>query len=196
VSARRGGRARGKSSPARRKAAAPARRKAPGPRPRKPARDTVAALVARFALEPHPEGGYYRETFRSRTVAVTRYPDGAQRSGLTTILFLLPGGTASRWHRVASDESWHFHAGAPLELYAIDGEAARLSHRVLGPSAPVLAVPAGEWQAARSTGAYTLVSCSVGPGFDFADFELLSGCDPARRPRIVEADRGLFDALT
>jgi hypothetical protein len=164
---------------------------------RKPgAAATVAELIGRYALEPHPEGGYYRETFRSRSVAVTRYPDGAQRSGLTTILFLLPAGAVSRWHRVASDESWHFHAGAPLELLGIDLEQARVQARLLGPAMPVLTVPAGEWQAARSTGPYTLLSCSVGPGFDFEDFTLMAGIEPGLRPRVVESDRALFDALT
>jgi predicted cupin superfamily sugar epimerase len=97
---------------------------------------------------------------------------------LTTIDFLLPAGAVSRWHRVRSDEVWSFHEGAPLELWRVSPEHPRLECLRLGPrapgQAPVHVVPANEWQAARSTGAYTLVNCTVGPGFDFADFELLA----------------------
>jgi hypothetical protein len=97
---------------------------------------------------------------------------------LTTIDFLLPAGAVSRWHRVRSDEVWHFHEGAPLELWRPAKGHARLECLRLGPIAPgqspVRIVAASEWQAARSTGAYTLVGCTVGPGFDFADFELLA----------------------
>ncbi len=156
---------------------------------------TAAQWIKRFELQPHPEGGFYRELFRSRTIAVTRYPDGAPRAGLTTILFLLKRGQVSRWHRVASDESWHFHAGAPLELLTIDMpvglapqvrvERQRIEARRLGPLQPVLTVPAGAWQAAVSRGAYTLVSCSVGPGFEFDDFRMLDGVPETERPVVA-----------
>ena len=100
------------------------------------------------------------------------------RPGLTTIYFLLPGGVHSRWHRVTSDEVWHFYEGAPLELLQLSSDLRSLSSVVLGPLAgrqePVHTVVAGDWQAARSTGAYTLVGCTVGPGFDFDDFTMLS----------------------
>lgn len=145
--------------------------------------DRVAALIAQLALRPHPEGGWYRETFRSPQ-AVRREADGALRSGLTTIFFLLAGGDVSRWHRVASDEAWHHYEGAALELlsFAPDGSA---THRVqLGADAGsrMHVVPAGWWQAARPTGDYALVGCSVGPGFDFADFVLLGDLPEAQRP--------------
>jgi uncharacterized protein len=110
-----------------------------------------------------------------------------RRAALTSIYFLLPGGAVSRWHRVRSDEVWHHYEGAPLELLLVPPDELRLERVRLGPltseQAPVHCVPATWWQAAQSTGAYTLVGCTVGPGFEFADFELL-------------ADRGqLADAL-
>lgn len=133
-------------------------------------------LIAALGLQPHPEGGWYAEVFRS---ASTVQPADARgtRSALTTIYFLLTAGQTSRLHRVVSDEVWHFYEGNPLELTVAPGDLATLSRVTLGPagesSAPVHAVPAGFWQGARPVGAYALVGCTVGPGFDFADFELL-----------------------
>jgi predicted cupin superfamily sugar epimerase len=119
--------------------------------------DQADRLIALLDLKPHPEGGHYRETFR----------DGAS----TAIYFLLKASEASRWHRIAAAETWHFYLGAPLELRI--GKAIYL----LGPDideaqAPQIVVPAGEWQAARSLGDYTLVGCTVAPPFDFATFEI------------------------
>lgn len=134
-------------------------------------------LIRELDLRPHPEGGFYRETYRS---AATVHPgDGrAERSALTTIHFLLAAGQQSRLHRVASCEAWHFHEGDPLELLWLTEDGATLHRERLGPVAadasPSRVVPARCWQAARSTGAFTLVGCTVGPGFDFADFEMLS----------------------
>jgi hypothetical protein len=145
----------------------------------------VAELVRTLGLEPHPEGGFYRELWRSPAGVA---PDDARgrRAALTTIYFLLPAGAISRWHRVRSDEVWHHYEGAPLELWLVPPHAARLDRLRLGPlapdQAPVQVAPAHAWQAACSTGAYTLVGCSVGPGFDFADFELL-----AERRELAEA---------
>ncbi len=139
--------------------------------------ETSRTLIARHGLQPHPEGGWYREVHRS--IEQVSRADGAQRSALTVILFLLEAGRPSRWHRVrGSDESWHFIAGAPLELQR--GPAARgasqsqvLGFNIARPEwVPVAVVPAGWWQTARSLGDWSLVSCCVGPGFDFADFEL------------------------
>ena len=134
-------------------------------------------LIDRYQLQPHPEGGWYRELHRSNTV-VTR-SDGMQRSGFTAILFLLEAGNASAWHRVhGADESWHFIAGAPVELLLRAEDRGQTQLQLLGFSVeraelqPLLVVPAGWWQAARSLGAWSLVSCCVGPGFDFADFEI------------------------
>lgn len=133
----------------------------------------AAELLRTLGMRPHPEGGHYVELFRSaRSVEV---PDRqVSRAAITTIYFLLAAGEFSRWHRVASDEIWHYHEGDAIELLLFDERGLR---RVgLGPVAretrPTVAVPAGTWQAARATGAYTLVACTVGPGFDFADFSL------------------------
>jgi predicted cupin superfamily sugar epimerase len=96
---------------------------------------------------------------------------------MTSIYFLLAGGAVSRWHRVRSDELWHHCEGDPLDLSIADPDFVQVSTEVVGPlddgAAPVRVVRAGQWQAARSRGAYTLVGCTVGPGFDFADFQML-----------------------
>lgn len=153
----------------------------------------MQSLIDRYRLEPHPEGGWYRELHRS-AAPVSRL-DGQHRPGLTAILFLLPQGEISRWHRVAcADESWHHAGGAPLELLALPpggGEARRqrlsaVLHEAGGQSeetaTPLAVVPAGWWQAARSLGAWSLVSCCVGPGFEFADFTLLRDLPPEQHP--------------
>jgi predicted cupin superfamily sugar epimerase len=134
------------------------------------------ALVEMLELRPHPEGGWFRECFRSDERIVRA--DGAHRDALTTIYFLLAAGGHSRWHRVEADEIWHHYEGAPLELLWIDRpqrtlQSERLSAVDAAGGRPVATVPAGCWQAARTTGEYTLVGCSVGPGFDFADFAVL-----------------------
>jgi len=133
-------------------------------------------LIEQLGLAPHPEGGYYRQIYRS--AATVQPADGRPvRPSLTTIYFLLTAGDVSRWHRVASDEVWHYYEGDPLELFDADGHFVEITRHVLGRVAdrrgPVHVIAAGRWQAARSTGAYTLVGCTVGPGFDFADFEML-----------------------
>jgi uncharacterized protein len=135
-------------------------------------------LIALLDLHPHPEGGFYRELFRSPSQVTTADTRGA-RAALTTIYFLLLGGTHSRWHRVDSDEVWHFYEGDPLELLELDSAGRSLARHRLGPvdgtnQLPVHTIPAGAWQAARPLGAYTLVGCTVGPGFDFADFRMLA----------------------
>jgi len=175
----------------------------------------AAELVSQLALQPHPEGGWYREIYRSPAVVQTaRGP----RSALTTIYYLLEASQLSRWHVVQADELWHHYAGAPLELLAYSPGNRVFERRVLGPvnsdaaatdtfagtpeadvahfdvdltstlhfptpdissaalhlSEVVSVIPTGVWQAARSLGEYTLVGCTVGPGFDFADFEFVS----------------------
>lgn len=140
--------------------------------------DRAVELIATLGLEPHPEGGYYREIFRSSDVVAPADGRGA-RSSLTTIYFLLVEGTESRWHRVTSDEVWHLYEGGPLELLELDEALSALTRHRLAPigsadSAPVYTVPAGRWQAARPLGTYVLVGCTVGPGFDFADFAMMS----------------------
>jgi predicted cupin superfamily sugar epimerase len=121
-------------------------------------------LIALLSLEPHPEGGHYRETFRDGAG-----PDGRARS--TAIYFLLKAGEQSRWHRVDAAETWHYHRGAPLALH-IERATLRLGAAVEDGEVPQAVVPAGAWQAARSLGAYTLVSCTVAPGFEFSGFEM------------------------
>ena len=137
---------------------------------------SATLLIETLGLAPHPEGGHFREVFRSPDFVQPADGRGA-RAGLTTIFFLLAGGEVSRWHRVASDEVWHLYEGDPLELLTMSPDLSESLRQVLGPvgngSSPVHVVPAGHWQSARSTGAYTLAGCTVGPGFDFADFALL-----------------------
>jgi predicted cupin superfamily sugar epimerase len=134
-------------------------------------------LIRALRLQPHPEGGHYREIHRS-TLGV--HPDDGRRtrSALTLIYFLLDAHGHSRWHRVTSDETWHYVEGAPLELFRMDAAFSECERMLVGPLAdgaePVRVIPAGHWQAARTTGSYTLVTCAVGPGFDFADFTMLA----------------------
>ncbi len=141
----------------------------------------AADLLASLRLAPHPEGGYFREVYRSPS-SVKPTDGRPERSALTTIYFLLTAGEVSRWHRVASDEVWHHYEGAPLELFTADPGFEAIARHVLGPAGdaarPVHTVVADDWQAARSTGAYTLVGCTVGPGFDFADFQMLRDRPP------------------
>jgi predicted cupin superfamily sugar epimerase len=117
-------------------------------------------LIARLRLAPHPEGGHYRETWRDA-------PAGGGRGAGTAIYFLLRAGEESRWHRVDAVEIWHYYQGAPLELWIDDERPKSLCAHL-----PQVIVPAGAWQRARSTGAYTLVGCTVSPAFEFRGFEL------------------------
>ena len=132
-------------------------------------------LIAKLGLQPHPEGGWYREVHRARATFAGARGD---RAAITSIYFLLERGQASRWHVVESDEIWHHHTGAPLELLTYDPATRTMRSRQLGPPGaaqePIGVVPAGVWQAARSAGEFTLVGCDVGPGFDFADFRFVA----------------------
>jgi predicted cupin superfamily sugar epimerase len=154
-------------------------------------------LIEELSLAPHPEGGYFREIHRAAARVQPADQRGA-RAALTVIYFLLPAGDVSRWHRVASDEAWHFHEGDPLELFTTPADLGSVRLERLGPlaadTAPVRVVPAGYWQAARSTGAYTLASCTVGPGFDFADFEMLRDA-PGSAPRFNRLHPALASLL-
>jgi predicted cupin superfamily sugar epimerase len=129
---------------------------------------SAADVIRLLALEPHPEGGHYRETFRDpRTV------DG--RAISTAIYFLLARGQRSHWHRIDAVEVWHHYVGAPLALsiFGADGTSVvRLGSDVAAGDRPQAIVPAGAWQAAESLGAWSLVGCTVAPGFEFTGFEL------------------------
>ncbi len=148
--------------------------------------ERAADLIRSLDLAEHPEGGYFREVFRSSREVLAN-DDQGKRSALTTIYFLVLADEHSRWHVVRSDEVWHYYEGAPLELLVVEPDRLELRRCVLGSASdsqrPVHVVRAGHWQAARSTGAYTLVGCSVGPGFDFADFTLLRD-DPEMESRL------------
>lgn len=130
---------------------------------------TADEIIAALQLAPHPEGGYFRETFRDEA------RDGG-RAHSTAIYFLLKAGEVSRWHRVDAVEVWHWYAGAPLMLSIAppDGapEEVLLGPAVLQGERPQGIVPAGHWQQARSLGAWTLVGCTVAPGFTFCGFEM------------------------
>lgn len=136
---------------------------------------SARTLVETLRLAPHPEGGWYREIHRSPSTVET--PRG-KRSAITTIYYLLEADQLSRWHVVESDEIWHFYAGAPLELVAYDSDTRQLTKHLLAQpndsAIPVATIEAKVWQTARSTGEWSLVGCSVGPGFDFSDFRFVS----------------------
>ena len=129
---------------------------------------TATDIIKKFDLKPHPEGGHYRETFRD-----THKVNG--RAASTAILFLLARGERSHWPRVDAVEIWHWHAGAPLKLSIVDGakeEIIQLGGDIHADEIPQVIVPARAWQAAESTGDWTLVGCTVAPGFSFDGFEL------------------------
>ena len=129
-------------------------------------------LIGSLGLEPHPEGGWYRQTWVSPvTVTLT---DGRVRPTATLIYFLLPAGESSAWHRVSSDELWLAHTGAvTLELGGAGGAPEEPTRAVVDATVPQVLVPAGVWQRTVPSSTDALVSCLVSPGFDFADFELL-----------------------
>ena len=129
------------------------------------------AVVERFGMAAHPEGGWYVETWRSDARGA------AGRPIASAILFLLPAGEESRWHRVDADELWQYSAGDPLELRIAPADGGPMATHRLGPDvtagdAAQVVVPAGAWQAARPLGAWTLVGCVVAPAFTFDGFEL------------------------
>jgi uncharacterized protein len=139
---------------------------------------TAEEIIRLLDLKPHPEGGFFRETFRD-----SRAGDGG-RAASTAIYFLLAGGERSRWHKVDAAEIWHWYAGAPLALgIAGDGAGKRvvtLGSDLAASAAPQAVVPANAWQQAESLGDWTLVGCTVAPGFEFSAFVIAEpGFDPA-----------------
>jgi uncharacterized protein len=130
---------------------------------------TAEEVVEILGLQPHPEGGFYRETFRAPAA------DGG-RGASTAIYYLLRAGDVSAWHRVVdADEVWHHYAGAPLELILSDGRertSLRLGPDLAAGERPQAVAPAGIWQSARPLGGWALVGCTVAPGFEFSSFEM------------------------
>lgn len=128
---------------------------------------TADDIIAKLNLAPHPEGGYYRQTWEG---------EESPRASGTAIYFLLKDGGASHWHHVDSTEIWHYYAGAPLILSLSATDAGPASDHLLSADltrgAPQIIVPKGHWQAARTTGDWTLVGCTVSPGFQFSGFTL------------------------
>ncbi|KAF1721072.1 cupin domain-containing protein [Pseudoxanthomonas wuyuanensis] len=134
----------------------------------------VEELIRTLELAPHPEGGYFRRIFESSKRTEV---NGIERPTLTAIKFLIPAGIVTRWHRVDATEIWDWHEGSPLELSMFDPETRSLSRTQLDTSArggqQAQVVPAGIWQSARSLGEYSLMDCSVSPGFVWMGFQLL-----------------------
>jgi hypothetical protein len=133
---------------------------------------TAEEVIELLRLAPHPEGGFYRQTFRGLAVDGT----GGERFASTAIYYLLPAGKVSAWHRVVdADEVWHFYAGAPLELTVADGPkrtTTLLGADLAAGQRPQGVVPVGVWQTARTLGEWSLVGCTVAPGFQFESFEM------------------------
>jgi predicted cupin superfamily sugar epimerase len=144
-------------------------------------------LIKRFGLQPHPEGGYFRETFRGAQRVVRGgirgdthdATPGETRSSSTAIYYLLCDGAHSAWHRIRSDEMWHFYAGEPIDIHVIDAAGQFRKHRLGNALTHADAVfqavvPAGQWFAAElcDPATFALVGCTVAPGFEFSEFEL------------------------
>jgi predicted cupin superfamily sugar epimerase len=130
---------------------------------------TAGEIIAALKLQPHPEGGWFCETYR-------HVPPEGGRGAITAIYYLLQAGEQSHWHRVDADEIWHFYSGDPLEL-SLSRDRRIAERHILGNDlaqdhAPQIVVPAGLWQSARPLGAFTLVGCTVAPAFEFSGFEL------------------------
>jgi uncharacterized protein len=133
-------------------------------------RDEAAAIIERLGLKPHPEGGWYGETWRADA-------EPEERPSATAIHFLLEAGQRSHWHKVDANEIWLWHAGSPIALSIAPDDATPATRHLLGGDvlageAPQVRVPEGHWQAAEPVDGWALVSCVVSPGFDFAGFEL------------------------
>ena len=138
-------------------------------------------IIKQFKLIPHPEGGWFREIMRSKSYVIRQ--DGEKRNNITGIYYMLRKNEISTWHRVNyADEIWIYLKGAPLNLWCLDDGNKKLRKLRIDSNNPIEMIPSGYWQAAKSSGAFTLASCFVGPGFDFSDFEMLRNLDPSLRP--------------
>jgi predicted cupin superfamily sugar epimerase len=147
----------------------------------------VSELINLLEMEHHVGGGYIREVFRS-TNLIHLPGNQEERRALTTIYYLLGAGEYDSWHRVDGDEVWHYHEGAKLELLWIEKGEEKCNHYLVGEiedaSRPVAVVPGGCWQMARTTGEYTLVGCTMGPGFEYEGYQLLK--DYAEEARVIQ----------
>ena len=137
-------------------------------------------IIKQFNLLPHPEGGWFREIVRSKSF-LTR-EDGQRRNYITGIYYLLGKEAKSSWHRVKNaDEIWIYLRGDPLNLWCLDNDNREIRNLILDKNNPVEMIPSGYWQAAETNGEFSLVSCCVGPGFDFKDFEMLRNTNHASK---------------
>lgn len=150
-------------------------------------------LIRRFDLQPHPEGGFFCETYRS-TATVKREGSAETRSASTAIYYLLCGGAHSAWHRIKSDEVWHFYAGEPLLVHVLDETGKRVTYRLGNPlthpgTVFQAVVSAGLWFAAEceDPATFALVGCTVAPGFEFSEFDL-ADVDTLRRAYPAHAE--------
>jgi len=154
-------------------------------------------VIRLLDLVPHPEGGHYREFYRS-ALRVTPADGCAERDALTSIYYLLRRGEVSRLHRVTSDEVWHFYEGGVIELISVSEDFRVVTRTRLGSldarAVRTAVVPAGHWQAAVPLEHFALVGCTVGPGFDFADFTMLRD-DPAATALLEEREPGLRELV-
>jgi hypothetical protein len=140
---------------------------------------TAETLIRNFELQPHPEGGFFRETYRAPLQLAAPAGFSGSRAASTAIYYMLTAGTRSAFHRIKSDEVWHFYDGGPLSIVEIDPHGGELRETILGPDFRSgqtwqHVVPAGSWFGARPLDGtlWSFVGCTVAPGFDFADFEL------------------------
>lgn len=158
----------------------------------------VQLLIDKLGLQPHPEGGYYRETYRAKDQITLDGFEG-DRNYSTAIYFLLTSENFSAFHKIRQDEVWHFYSGSPLFVHVINQEGVYTRHTVgidiANGEVPQLVVKAGDWfgSSVVTANAYSLVGCTVAPGFDFRDFEM------AKREELLKefpAHRGIIDRLT
>jgi len=158
-------------------------------------KQTAAFWIEKLGLQPHPEGGYYREVFRS-DLQVSRSDSPAKKQACTSIYYLLEGKDFSGFHRIASDELWYFHKGSALVIHAINEKGEHIAHEVSDSSTGSLSVSieAGLWFAAEipSGEGFVLVSCAVAPGFEFSEFEM---ADKGKLIELYPAHEGVLERL-
>ena len=162
----------------------------------------VEDIVLKNDMQPHPEGGFFKETYRSDTRVQVTQADGSiiERSAATAIMFLITGSNVSRLHRIKSDEIWHFYGGAPLVVVEMDASTLHITHtrigrNVLEGEVVQYCVPAGKWFGSYSEGTYSFVGCTVSPGFEFSDFELASSEQLRGAFAAVPAAAAIIDKL-